>query len=124
MKKLTEKEYVAPWEKAFSKVLTPLEEFIHRQTRAENTWKILNNKCSGSLYHAFTSVVELALDIVFIPLNNMSKLVDRNITFPYGTLLQSAESWQSIFSDQCNLCIDKKQTKLINLIIHLKIYYQ
>jgi NhaA family Na+:H+ antiporter len=32
MKKLTEKEYVAPWEKAFSKVLTPLEEFIHRQT--------------------------------------------------------------------------------------------
>ncbi len=33
MKKLTEKEYVAPWEKAFSKVLTPLEEFIHRQTK-------------------------------------------------------------------------------------------
>ncbi|MEE8289603.1 MAG: Na+/H+ antiporter NhaA [Nitrosomonadaceae bacterium] len=32
MKKPTEKEYVAPWEKAFSKVLTPLEEFIHRQT--------------------------------------------------------------------------------------------
>jgi len=32
MKKLTEKEYVAPWEKTFSKVLTPLEEFIHRQT--------------------------------------------------------------------------------------------
>jgi NhaA family Na+:H+ antiporter len=32
MKKLTEKEYVAPWEKAFSKVLTPLEEFIHRQS--------------------------------------------------------------------------------------------
>jgi len=32
MKKLTEKEYVTPWEKAFSKVLTPLEEFIHRQT--------------------------------------------------------------------------------------------
>ncbi|MCH6580767.1 MAG: hypothetical protein IH802_10470 [Nitrospinae bacterium] len=32
IKKLSEKEYVAPWEKAFSKVLTPLEEFIHRQT--------------------------------------------------------------------------------------------
>lgn len=26
------KEYVAPWEKAFKRVLTPLEEFIHRQT--------------------------------------------------------------------------------------------
>ena len=26
------KEYNAPWEKAFKRVLTPLEEFIHRQT--------------------------------------------------------------------------------------------
>lgn len=26
------KEYIAPWEKAFDSVLTPLEEFIHRQT--------------------------------------------------------------------------------------------
>lgn len=25
-------EYIAPWEKAFDKVLTPLDEFIHRQT--------------------------------------------------------------------------------------------
>ncbi|MFT5665042.1 MAG: NhaA family Na+:H+ antiporter [Gammaproteobacteria bacterium] len=25
-------EYVAPWEKAFDRILTPLEEFIHRQT--------------------------------------------------------------------------------------------
>ncbi|MBA1443771.1 MAG: Na+/H+ antiporter NhaA [Chromatiales bacterium] len=32
MKKTTKKEYVAPWEKAFDRVLTPLEEFIHRQT--------------------------------------------------------------------------------------------
>ncbi len=28
----TSKEYVAPWEKAFDRVLTPLDEFIHRQT--------------------------------------------------------------------------------------------
>jgi len=28
----TKKEYVAPWEKAFERVLSPLEEFIHRQT--------------------------------------------------------------------------------------------
>lgn len=32
MKKQTEREFSALWEKAFDKVLTPLEEFIHRQT--------------------------------------------------------------------------------------------
>ncbi|MCK4839560.1 MAG: Na+/H+ antiporter NhaA, partial [Desulfobulbaceae bacterium] len=32
MKKNNGKEHVAPWEKAFDRVLTPLEEFIHRQT--------------------------------------------------------------------------------------------
>ena len=32
MKKNKGKEYVAPWEKAFDRVLTPLELFIHRQT--------------------------------------------------------------------------------------------
>lgn len=32
MKKFIGKEYVAPWEKAFDRVLTPLDEFIHRQT--------------------------------------------------------------------------------------------
>ncbi len=28
----SKEEYIAPWEKAFNKVLTPIEEFIHRQT--------------------------------------------------------------------------------------------
>jgi Na+:H+ antiporter, NhaA family len=32
MKKLIGKEYVMPWERAFDSVLSPLEEFIHRQT--------------------------------------------------------------------------------------------
>jgi len=32
MKKNTGKVFVAPWEKAFDRVLTPLDEFIHRQT--------------------------------------------------------------------------------------------
>jgi NhaA family Na+:H+ antiporter len=32
MTKKIETEYVAPWEKAFDRVLTPLEDFIHRQT--------------------------------------------------------------------------------------------
>ncbi len=29
---IDEEEYIAPWEKAFKRVLTPIEEFIHRQT--------------------------------------------------------------------------------------------
>lgn len=32
MKDQIGKEYIAPWERAFERVLTPLEEFIHRQT--------------------------------------------------------------------------------------------
>ena len=32
MIKKSNKEYIAPWEKAFDRLLTPLEEFIHRQT--------------------------------------------------------------------------------------------
>ena len=32
MKKITKYEYIAPWEKVFDRVLTPLEDFIHRQT--------------------------------------------------------------------------------------------
>ncbi|NOY67677.1 MAG: Na+/H+ antiporter NhaA [Gammaproteobacteria bacterium] len=32
MKKFTGKEYIAPWEQAFDSVLTPFEDFIHRQT--------------------------------------------------------------------------------------------
>jgi len=32
MKKTAKHEYVAPWEKAFDSVLTPLDDFIHRQT--------------------------------------------------------------------------------------------
>ena len=32
MKRRIQNEYIAPWEKAFDRILTPLEEFIHRQT--------------------------------------------------------------------------------------------
>jgi len=32
MIKINKKEYIAPWEKAFDKILSPLEHFIHRQT--------------------------------------------------------------------------------------------
>ncbi len=32
MKRIIKQEYVAPWEKAFDSILTPLDDFIHRQT--------------------------------------------------------------------------------------------
>jgi NhaA family Na+:H+ antiporter len=32
MKKKARQEYIAPWERAFDRVLSPLEDFIHRQT--------------------------------------------------------------------------------------------
>lgn len=32
MPKKIKKEYISPWEKAFDRILSPLEEFIHRQT--------------------------------------------------------------------------------------------
>ncbi|MDH3342976.1 MAG: Na+/H+ antiporter NhaA [Gammaproteobacteria bacterium] len=32
IKRKKEEEYIAPWEKAFDRVLSPLDEFIHRQT--------------------------------------------------------------------------------------------
>ena len=32
MNKRKETEHIAPWEKAFDRVLTPLDDFIHRQT--------------------------------------------------------------------------------------------
>ncbi|MES9900033.1 MAG: Na+/H+ antiporter NhaA [Sedimenticola sp.] len=32
MKRFIGKEYVAPWEKAFDRLMTPIDEFIHRQT--------------------------------------------------------------------------------------------
>jgi len=34
MKEGIGREHLAPWEKAFDRVLTPLEEFIHRQPPA------------------------------------------------------------------------------------------
>lgn len=52
MIKRTKKEYVAPWEKAFDRVLTPLDEFIHRQT----TSAILLMLCAvAALYLANSS---------------------------------------------------------------------
>lgn len=59
MKNPIQKEYIAPWEKAFSRVLTPLEEFIHRQTTsgvllmlcAVSALYIANSQWSDAYHH-------------------------------------------------------------------------
>jgi NhaA family Na+:H+ antiporter len=51
MKTSTGKEYTAPWEKAFDRLLTPLDEFIHRQT----TSGILLMLCAGSALYLANS---------------------------------------------------------------------
>ncbi len=59
MAKLAGKEYLAPWEKVFDHILTPLEEFIHRQTTsgvllmicAIVALVIANSPWSGAFHH-------------------------------------------------------------------------
>ncbi len=59
MDKPTGTEYVAPWEKAFERVLSPLEEFIHRQTTsgillmlcAVAALYLANSHWSGAYHH-------------------------------------------------------------------------
>lgn len=59
MRKQTEKENTAPWERAFERVLTPLEEFINRQTTsgvllmlcAVTALSIANSPWSDAYHH-------------------------------------------------------------------------
>ncbi len=60
MKLPTKKEFIAPWEKAFDRVLTPLDEFIHRQTTSGVLLMLcavlalyIANSDWHDLYHAF-----------------------------------------------------------------------
>jgi NhaA family Na+:H+ antiporter len=63
MKKKTGEVYLAPWEKAFDKVLTPLEDFIHRQTTsaillmlcAALALYLANSRWSESYHHLVES---------------------------------------------------------------------
>lgn len=58
MIKIPKKEYIAPWERAFDKVLSPLDDFIHRQTTsgillmlcAVVALYIANSQWSGAYY--------------------------------------------------------------------------
>ncbi len=64
MRKKSEKIYIAPWEKAFDKVLTPLEHFIHRQT----TSAILLMVCAvAALYLANSRWSETYHHLVELP---------------------------------------------------------
>ncbi len=64
------KEYIAPWEKAFDRVLTPLEEFIHRQTTsgvllmlcAMTALLIVNSPLAGAYHHFLDRTFTIGLD--------------------------------------------------------------
>jgi len=64
MKNTIGKEHIAPWEKAFDRVLTPLEDFIHRQT----TSGILLMLCAiAALYLANSQWSEIYQHLLAIP---------------------------------------------------------
>ncbi|WP_299177681.1 Na+/H+ antiporter NhaA [uncultured Neptuniibacter sp.] len=68
--KLAGKEHVAPWEKAFDRVLSPIEEFIHRQTTsgillmmfAVVALVIANSNLSESYHHFFQQYFTIGLE--------------------------------------------------------------
>ena len=60
MKNPYKKEFIAPWEKAFDRILTPLDEFIHRQTTSGVLLMLcavlalyIANSQWHDIYHAF-----------------------------------------------------------------------
>jgi len=64
------KEYIAPWEKAFDRVLTPLEDFIHRQTTsgillmlcAIAALVIANSPWSEAYHHLLETKVTIGME--------------------------------------------------------------
>ncbi|WP_432474748.1 Na+/H+ antiporter NhaA [Amphritea sp. HPY] len=69
-RRIAGKEYIAPWEKAFDTVLTPLEEFIHRQTTsgillmlfAVLALVIANTQLNEPYHHFLQSYLTIGLD--------------------------------------------------------------
>ncbi|WP_286238630.1 Na+/H+ antiporter NhaA [Neptuniibacter halophilus] len=78
LKRFAGKEHVAPWEKAFDRVLTPLEEFIHRQTTsgillmlcALIALVIANGPFAEAYHHIFQQYLTIGLENV-----NLSKTI-------------------------------------------------
>ena len=64
------KEYIAPWEKAFDKVISPLEEFIHRQTTSGILLMlcgvialvIANSQIADAYHHFFKQYLTVGLE--------------------------------------------------------------
>lgn len=69
-RRLLGKEYVAPWERAFDKVLSPLEEFIHRQTTsgvllmlcAVIALILANSHFAETYHHLFQTYLTIGLE--------------------------------------------------------------
>jgi len=81
MIKMQRKEYIAPWEKAFDKILSPLEDFIHRQT----TSGILLMLCAiAALVIANSSWSETYHNLLALPFT---------IGFPGFELSKSVHHW-------------------------------
>ncbi|PCI44049.1 MAG: Na+/H+ antiporter NhaA [Alphaproteobacteria bacterium] len=81
MRKKIKKEYIAPWEKAFDRVLTPLDAFIHRQT----TSGILLMLCAiVAIYIANSQWSEAYQNILKMPFT---------IGFPGFLLSKSLHHW-------------------------------
>lgn len=73
--------YLAPWEKAFDRVLTPFEEFIQRQT---TTGLLLMSTAIIALLIANSPLLEPYLHLVHLPIG---------ITIGHWTLEQSLHHW-------------------------------
>ena len=88
MKKISRYEYIAPWEKAFDRVLTPLDDFIHRQT----TSGILLMLCAiAAIYIANSQWSEAYHHILAIPFS---------IGIPEFQLSKSLHHWITGSLDQ------------------------
>lgn len=69
-RRLLGKEYIAPWERAFDKVLSPLEEFIHRQTTsgvllmlcAVIALILANSHFAETYHHLFQTYLTIGLE--------------------------------------------------------------
>ena len=70
IRRLSGNEYVAPWEKAFDRVLSPIEEFIHRQTTsgillmlcAVIALIIANSSFADAYHHVFDLYLTVGLE--------------------------------------------------------------
>lgn len=84
MKPSIGKEYIAPWERVFDRVLTPLEEFIHRQT----TSAILLMFCAiAALYIANSQWSDVYHSVLGLPLQLVLRVFNYQIHSITGLMM-------------------------------------